>query len=908
MRVAVSDRPVDGSAKAKTTRIPITVAAKTEEGALLRRTAEPVTIGLPFPSGVCVDARLLTIEGGPETTALQPDLGAVRPLQARVLDRWPDGSIRWALLDFQADTDGRAPSRYDIVLTQGVETLAEGADPRVGPKPDTRVRPYEDCSVSRVAIAAHDGRLTIDTGAARFVVAPRGPFPFESVVVDASPVIDSAGSGLFVESAHGESLTAEIERVAIEEQGPLRSTVRCEGTVRGARGTSVLQLIARLHFFAGSATVRVALTIRNPQPARHPGGCWPLGERGSQLLRDVSLRIALAGSDPATPIRCSPERDAPYENGTAPFELYQDSSGSDNWRSTNHKNRDGVIPLQFRGYRLRKGTGERSGHRASPVVSMSRGGAEIAVAMPHFWENFPKAIEAGLEGLTLRLFPRQSANGHEIQGGEQKTHTFFLAFDRDRVTPVPLDWCRSPLLARADPAWYCASGAVPYLLPAAEDPDRDYVALTQSGVDGHDTFARKAEKIDEYGWRNFGDLYADHEAVFQTAGPPLVSHYNNQYDGVAGFAIRFLRSADARWWTLMDDLASHVADIDVYHTAGDKAAYNHGLFWHTYHYVDAATSTHRSYPTDPTAGGGPSAEHNYPAGLLLHYYLTGNPMSRETAVELAQWVIDMDDGSQTVFRWLDRGATGLASMTGSPLYHGPGRGAANSIVALLTGHRATRDAKFLAKAEALIRRSVHPEDDLVERNLLDAERRWFYTVFLQALGKYLDYKVELGELDGSYAYGRASLLHYAAWMVEHEYPYLDRPEILEYPTETWAAQDMRKSDVFAYAAKHSTGEARTRLLERADFFFQASVSKLSSMPTRTLTRPVVLMLTNGLMHAGCPRTSSMPAPSAAQTADFGAPESFVPQKTRAMKRARLIAAAMAATTVIAAAAALLSLL
>src|SRR5205085_6117056 len=189
--------------------------------------------------------------------------------------------------------------------------------------------------------------------------------------------------------------------------------------------------------------------------------------------------------------------------------------------------------------------------------------------------------------------------------------------------------------------------------------------------------------------------------------------------------------------------------------------------------------------------------------------------------------------------------TGLASMTGSPLYHGPGRGAANSIVALLTGHRATGDAKFLLKAEQLIRRCIHPRDDIGERNLLDAERRWFYTVFLQALGKYLDYKIDLGAIDEMYAYARAALLHYAAWMADHEYPYLDRPDILEFPTETCAAQDMRKSDVFAFAAKHSTGAERARFFERGDFFYRSSVSTLARMPTRTLARPTILMLTNG---------------------------------------------------------------
>src|SRR5262249_19709435 len=182
------------------------------------------------------------------------------------------------------------------------------------------------------------------------------------------------------------------------------------------------------------------------------------------------------------------------------------------------------------------------------------------------------------------------------------------------------------------------------------------------------------------------------------------------------------------------------------------------------------------------------------------------------AMELSQYAIDTDDGRKTIFRWLDRGPTGHATSSGSPLYHGPGRAPANSVNALLDGHRLTGERRFLDKAEQLIRRCIHPADDIPPRDLLDAENKWFYTMFLQALGRYLDYKAELGELDFLYAYARASLLHYCRWMTEHEYPYLDKPEKLEYPTETWAAQDMRKSEVFKYAAKHASGDERDRFL------------------------------------------------------------------------------------------------
>src|SRR5439155_1016122 len=128
--------------------------------------------------------------------------------------------------------------------------------------------------------------------------------------------------------------------------------------------------------------------------------------------------------------------------------------------------------------------------------------------------------------------------------------------------------------------------------------------LVNAAVEGADSFVCKRETIDEFGWRNFGDIYADHENAFSGESQPIVSHYNNQYDAIGGFAAQFMRTGDGRWWRLMTELATHVSDIDIYHTDRDKAAYNHGLFWHTYHYVGAGACSHRSYPRHPKVGGG----------------------------------------------------------------------------------------------------------------------------------------------------------------------------------------------------------------------------------------------------------------------------------------------------------------
>ena len=89
--------------------------------------------------------------------------------------------------------------------------------------------------------------------------------------------------------------------------------------------------------------------------------------------------------------------------------------------------------------------------------------------------------------------------------------------------------------------------------------------------------------------------YADHEQAYYDGPRPVISHYNNQFDMVLGGILQLARTEDPAWWDLFEPLARHVVDIDLYHTTRDRPAYNGGLFWFTDHYLDAATSTHRTY-------------------------------------------------------------------------------------------------------------------------------------------------------------------------------------------------------------------------------------------------------------------------------------------------------------------------
>jgi hypothetical protein len=803
------------------------------------------------------------------------DLGLIQhgvaiPTQARVLDRWADGSIRWVLLDAQVSAEGTVDPELAVVHA--------GAAP---PPPGGAIRS-----------SGSGNDLVVDTGAARFVF-PRGTgqAAFLQVDVPASGSTTAPGCRLEFLGRNGASAPVEWSEPGLTESGPLRVAVRVNGRCALPADQGRLDVFLRLHFFAGSATVKAQVTIRNPRKAEHPGGFWDLGDPGSVFIRDASLVLGLPSGAAVRRLECSLAPGEPAAQATAPFELYQDSSGGAQWDSVNHVNRDHVVPNAFRGYRVRSGHDEATGLRATPAVTAIQDtGGTFGLAVPLFWQNFPKAVEATDAELRVGLFPRQYADVHEIQGGEQKTHDIFLAFGRDRVTDRHLEWALDSTVVHADPAYYASTGVLPYLTPEATDPRRVYLDLVRSAIEGPDTFFDKRERVDEYGWRHYGDVYGDHEAVRHTGPGVLTSHYNNQYDTTGGFLFQFLRSGDLRWWDQGAALARHVVDVDVYHTTEDKPAYNHGMFWHTYHYGHADTATHRTYPLagkGHTHGGGPSADHNYTTGLMLYHFLTGDELARETVADLAQYVLDIDDGAKTPFRWLDRGHTGGASKS-APDYFGPGRAPANSLNALVDGHRVTGRREFLDKAEALIRRSVHPRETLERHNLLEPELRWFYTMFLQSLGKYLDYKVEIGQLDRMYAYARAAMVRYGEWMATHETPYSDRRDRLEFPTETWPAQDIRKADIFNYASLHAEEPLRSRLRERAQFFFDYATRTLGEAPTRRLARPVIVLLTSGVFHQWFVEhpNALQPAPAVA-IEDFGPVETFVPQRVRAMKRAKL---------------------
>jgi hypothetical protein len=805
---------------------------------------QPVTVGVPFPRGSLRE---------PERLCLADAEGKSVPLQVKPLARWADGSVKWLLCDFMLERVSAGCHTWFLEAGEAVPASAS------------------------IAVISSADEVSIRTAAA-FSIPRHDPLAMGTV----------AGNGYSLSLPHinvsGGNERAVAERLTVEEQGPVRVTV-CKQVRIWLPGECVLTL--RISFFAGTGLVRLGLTLRNPCRAKHKAGLWDLGDSASVIFDAFSLAIFVPTDTHRIVWKAGPDQETQLsERGS--FTIDQASSGGSQWRSRVHTDRDGAVLLPFCGYKLRNGYEETTGDRASPVVSVHGAASAVTVAMPEFWQQFPRRIEAEGNAVRISLFPLLEGEPHEIQGGEQKSHTLWLHIGSASDTGVSLDWVHRSAVVLPDPAWTIASGVF-HFLPAELANERCQTLLTEA-LEGPDNFFAKREAIDEYGWRHYGEVYADHENEHYTGEKPIVSHYNNQYDILNGFLTNFLRTGDPRWWALADPLARHIYDIDIYHTDRDRPAYNGGMFWHTDHYKDAGTATHRAYskankkPGQPY-GGGPGNEHNWSTGLLHYYYFTGDPLAHEAVLSLANWVISRDDGKLTLLGLIDDGPTGLSSRTGGDgSYHGPGRGGGNSINSLLDAWQLTGERRYLDKAEELVWRCIHPADDLDALDMGNPEERWSYTVFLSVLVRYLELKREAGQADACYAYARASLLHYGRWMAKNEKPYFDQAERLEFPNETWAAQEMRKANVLRLAARYAEGAEREEMLRRGAELADRSWHDVFRFASRTSTRCLAILLTEGprdsylRTHAGELVTEKGPE------MDFGAPSNFVPQRLRVKRQ------------------------
>ncbi|MFC1719490.1 hypothetical protein ACFL6S_37920, partial [Candidatus Poribacteria bacterium] len=632
------------------------------------RKAEPITCGMPLARGFAQKADELTLLGAD---------GRAVPVQISTTSTYKDDTPRWVLLGFQVDVPAKGEAIYRLVRDRRA--------------PISR----------KLTFKLEDGVAEIDTGAAQFRIDTSCFRLFDSVIVDGNELLSSgSGSGAILEeedgSVHGDDL--KTTKAEFEDDGPMSVVLAVRGQIRPGEELPLADYICRMHFYAGKSEVRVFYTLHNPDAHRHPGNIWDLGSGGSIFMEDFSIFLPLAPDSWAS--RIGIDADSPTISAT---KLYQDSSGGVNWDLVNHIDKNYEVPTSFRGYRVYKADQKVSeGHRADGWIHARGNRGGIGIGLREFWQNFPKTLELDGDRLRIGLWPGEFAGVHEMLGGEQKTHEMLFVFHDastgEQSVEQRMGAFHHPMYAVPDSEAIYGTRA---FWPTAQLDRERFKVLEQTC----DTFIyplgerqasviTKWEQIDEFGWRHFGDTFADNEGAPAKMvedfpeyhfGRQPISHYGNEYDVNYGVMLQGLRRSDPKWMWLADVMCRHYADICVYHTDVDGSdAYSHGPFMHTTHDTAAFRSTHRMYPRETKiyelqySSGGPNAGHCYVASLAQHYYLTGDRVSREAFLEVADWAVHSS--------WFTR------------MMMGDKRGIGNLLMTHIYAYQLTKDRKYYEAA------------------------------------------------------------------------------------------------------------------------------------------------------------------------------------------------------------------
>jgi hypothetical protein len=830
--------------------VPITLS----KNVTLNDRLQPVNISIPFENGKIFNVNNLVLVNEKQQFI---------DIQIRTLAFWPNNSLKWLQVSFLIK--GSAKSETTIYLT---DTFTKS-------NCTSTLISNENLTSNSIQIEKTPKFFSISTGVAKFQMNRHelGIFSANSTSNEniKLPLYKSEKNSLVLTDKKGITYFPIITKIRFNSQDHknkkiLQLTAYVSGSFQTKENTSVIKFYAEIKFYLNEAYTHWNFTLHNSNSMVQSGGTWDLGNENSLYFKSFNARISCQNNKCTYKImantKCTSDSSSLWHESNDGLTIFQASSGGEHWQSNNHVNNQGVVPIEFNGFRIlsqktdttiKELTSETIIGRASPFINIPKLGnitSGLSVHIKNFWQKFPKSIVVNKNTVVLGLFPEQALDGFELQPGEKKNDTFYISYDDNKGA---LDHIEFPIRASLSSEYLAQTKTVPFF--TSINNETDYNNIINDGIESANNFFQKRELIDEFGWRNFGDLYADHETLECDGDDELISHYNNQYDPLYGLLRQYLLTNNPQWFILASDLADHVKNIDIYHTDSDKAEYNGGLFWHTDHYLPAETASHRTYSNlqrndayqDHTGGGGPGGQHCYTNGLMLHYFLTGEETSKQAVLQLTKWITHVYEGSGTLTDFL------LAIKNNSRLdvkniFTGKypfDRGTGHYITALIDSFELTGKQSYLDQASLIIKNTVHPEDDIKARNLNNVEECWFYTVFLQAIYRYLLVKENNQQLDASFHYVNASLQHYAKWMCEYEQPYLDNPEILEYPNHTWAAQDIRKANVLYMASYFANNkENKIKYKRKADTIYHYVTEKFSNEPTRSFTRILSILMQN----------------------------------------------------------------
>lgn len=559
-----------------------------------------VSWGVPWPQGkIRKDQKF----------ALTTADGKSLPLQSWPLAYWTDGSIKW---------EGFATVAGPEVSGSLKLSLSDTAAPASGPV---------------VQVRQSDTTFEIDTGRLKVRINGWGANLIDSMVVDGREVardgrlvciLQDGPDGDAENSPAREKYATKVEKVSVEQSGPVRAVVKIEGKHRGSKSSREwLPFVVRLYFYAGQQAVRMVHTIvydgdQSRDFIRGLGIVFSIPMREQIQNRHVRFSGDGTGlwSEPIQPMIGRGGRFVGNPQGGA--DVYPDQLAGRRVPNVEAYNARGqslladwavwddfkITQPNAEGFTVVKRTNPESawipsgaGKRASGLVFAGDVSGGLAASLKNFWQSYPASLEVrkasgGAGELTVWMWSPEApamdmrhydTRPHGLEAVYEDVQPGFSTAHGVARTSELMLFATAAVPSKEETAKMARAGAEPAMLVATPQYFHAAKAFGVWGLVDRSTPVKRTledrlattldfylKQVDQHNWYGFWD-YGD-----------VMHSYDNgrhvwRYD-LGGMAwdntelgtdmwlwYSFLRTGRADIFRMAEALTRHTSEVDVYH-------------------------------------------------------------------------------------------------------------------------------------------------------------------------------------------------------------------------------------------------------------------------------------------------------------------------------------------------------
>jgi hypothetical protein len=538
-----------------------------------------VSWGVPFPRG-SVKKEMTFGLAGPNST--------LPPVQTWPLAYWPDGSIKF--LGVAASIPQFIASEY--VLYQGTPV------------------PFTPLTVKTAAET-----IEIDTGKLQCSISRTGRNLIASMKMDGREVVRDGQLRCSLDN--GQHFSSDLQKVTVEQSGPVRAVVKLEGFHKADQGDrSWLPFVVRLYFYVGQEQVRLVHTIifdgdQEKDFIRSLGLNFQVPMREQVHNRHVHFSTADDGvwAEPIQPL--TGRRALPgnaFENQLAgkriPDVATYDPRSQALMRDWAVWDSYKLAQATADGFIIQKRTNPEScwldagwGHRASGIAFVGDVTGGLAVAVKNMWRSYPTSLEihnASKPAAELNVWLwSPDAAAMDLRHYDTKAHGLEASYEDvqpgfstphgvARTSELTL-FPRTGVPTHEETAQLAHFSSQSRLLSATPKhihdakvfgiwslPDRSNPAKTsvEDRLDAaFSIYQKEVEQRHWYGFWNYGDVMHQHD------GPRHAWRYD-----IGGFAwdntelgtdlflwYSYLRTGRADIFRMAEAMTRHTSEVDTYH-------------------------------------------------------------------------------------------------------------------------------------------------------------------------------------------------------------------------------------------------------------------------------------------------------------------------------------------------------